>query len=103
MNETFGCSISVAGEGELFNRQSKETVEKLTQVISKYDPFRLAGFERAVMGSKSFLIGLAIAEGRLNADQAAKAAQVEVQSQIDRWGEVEDSKSLSECFTSSHG
>jgi chaperone required for assembly of F1-ATPase len=60
-------------------------------VISQYDSFRLAGFERAVMGSKSFLIGLAIAEGHLNADQAAKAAQVEVQSQIDRWGEVEDS------------
>lgn len=81
-----------AVEGQLFNRQSSETVQKLSDVISQYDPWRLAGFERAVMASKSYLIGIGLAEGRLTADQAALAAHVEVQSQIDRWGEVEDSK-----------
>jgi ATP synthase F1 complex assembly factor 2 len=78
-------------EGQLFNRQSAGTVEKLSKVIAKYDSWRLAGFERAVMASKSYLIGIGLAEGRLTADQAAMAAHVEVQSQIDRWGEVEDS------------
>jgi len=33
---------------------------------------------------------LAMAKHRLNAEQAAQAALVEVQSQIQRWGEVED-------------
>lgn len=50
--------------------------------------------ERAVYYSKSFIIALAMAKGRLNAEQAARAAHVEVQSQIQRWGEVEDSELL---------
>lgn len=38
------------------------------------------------------MIGLALITGRLNADDAAHAAQVEVRSQIEQWGEVEDSE-----------
>lgn len=48
-------------------------------------------FERAVLASKSYIIALALVEGYFTTDEAAKAAHVEVQSQIDRWGEVEDS------------
>ena len=44
------------------------------------------------MASKSYIIALGLLEGHLTADTAAQAAHVEVQSQIDRWGEVEDSK-----------
>lgn len=36
------------------------------------------------------MIGLALVQGRLSADDAAHAAQVEVRSQIEQWGEVED-------------
>lgn len=50
-----------------------------------------AAFERAVLSTKSFLIALGITQGRLTVEQAAQCAHVEVQSQIDRWGEVEDS------------
>lgn len=52
----------------------------------------MAAFERAVYASKSFMIGLALVQGRLSADDAAHAAQVEVRSQIEQWGEVEDSE-----------
>jgi hypothetical protein len=56
-------------------------------------PFaRGSAFERAVLASKSYLIALALVEGHYSVDEAAKAAHVEVQSQIDRWGEVEDSE-----------
>jgi ATP synthase mitochondrial F1 complex assembly factor 2 len=48
--------------------------------------------ERAVFYSKSFIIALALVRGRLTAEEASLAAHVEVQSQIDRWGEVEDSE-----------
>lgn len=47
-----------------------------------------------MLASKSYLIALALVEGHYTVDQAAKAAHVEVQSQIDRWGEVEDSAFL---------
>lgn len=41
--------------------------------------------------TKSFVIALALCRGRLTAHEAAQASHVEVSSQIERWGEVEDS------------
>ena len=49
--------------------------------------------ERATYASKSFLVGLALVKGHIDVEQAAQAAHVEVNSQIERWGEVEDSAS----------
>jgi ATP synthase F1 complex assembly factor 2 len=46
--------------------------------------------ERATYTTKSFVIALALIRGRLNAEQAAQAAHAEVNSQIEKWGEVED-------------
>jgi hypothetical protein len=40
--------------------------------------------------TKSFLIALALVKRHLTVEDAAAAAQVEVSSQIQRWGEVED-------------
>lgn len=54
------------------------------------DPLALAAFERAVRTSKSFLVGLALVKGQIDAEVAAQASQVEVNAQIHRWGEVED-------------
>ena len=49
--------------------------------------------ERVTYVTKSFLIALALVKRHLTAEQASQAAHVEVSSQIQRWGEVEDSKS----------
>jgi chaperone required for assembly of F1-ATPase len=46
--------------------------------------------ERVTFTTKSFTIALALVHGRIDAEQAALASQVEVASQIERWGEVED-------------
>jgi len=46
--------------------------------------------ERVTYSTKSFIIALALVHGRITAEQAALASQVEVASQIERWGEVED-------------
>ncbi|KAG8828575.1 ATP synthase complex assembly protein atp12 [Serendipita sp. 399] len=51
----------------------------------------MAGFERAVLTSKSAIIALALVLRKLTVEEAAQAAHVEVNSQIERWGEVEDS------------
>jgi ATP synthase mitochondrial F1 complex assembly factor 2 len=55
--------------------------------------------ERAVYHSKSFIIALALIRGRLSAEEASLAAHVEVQSQINRWGEVEDSEFMTALLT----
>lgn len=46
--------------------------------------------ERVTYVTKSFLIALALVKRHLTVEDAAAAAQVEVSSQIQRWGEVED-------------
>ena len=48
--------------------------------------------ERATYTTKSFLIGLALVQKQITAEEAALASHVEVNSQIEKWGEVEDCK-----------
>jgi hypothetical protein len=53
----------------------------------------VTAMERATQTTKSFIIALALVKKHLTVEEAALAAQVEVASQIQRWGEVEDCKS----------
>ncbi|KAF7723866.1 ATP synthase complex assembly protein atp12 [Apophysomyces ossiformis] len=71
--------------------QPAKTRQKLKTVVEEMDALELAAFEKAVMSSKSFLIGLALVKKAITVEQAAQAAHVEMNAQIDRWGEVEDS------------
>ena len=95
--------------------QPTETFAKLDRVISELDPWQMAGMftlhsslaptdhckalERATYSSKSFLIGLALVLKKVTVEEAALASSVEVSSQIQRWGEVEDCKSAYVCST----
>lgn len=109
--------------------QSDNLKERLKAVLEGFDEWQLAGqffhpeafpsrlsrhlytaMERATYSTKSFIIALALLRGRLDAEQAAMAASVEVNSQIEKWGEVEDcvyifailvTKGTSDPFTSS--
>lgn len=72
--------------------QPQETKEKFRAVVEEMDALELAAFEKAVMSSKSFLIGFALVHKGISVEHAAQAAQVEMNAQMDRWGEVEDSK-----------
>jgi ATP synthase F1 complex assembly factor 2 len=92
----------------LIGKQPEESRAKLLAVLSEFDQWRMAGglliqistfilltlhhggYERAVYTTKSALISLALVRQRLTVEQAAQAAHVEVNSQIERWGEVED-------------
>jgi len=74
----------------LFNSQPSETKAKMDQVLSTFDHWEMAAMERATYTTKSFIIALALVRKHLSVEQASLAAQVEVASQIQRWGEVED-------------
>ncbi|KAJ3297572.1 ATP synthase complex assembly protein atp12 [Borealophlyctis nickersoniae] len=71
-------------------KQSEELVAKMRAVMEDFNPLTLAAFEKAVLSTKSFIIGLAVVRRRISVEEAAKAASLEVLHQIDRWGEVED-------------
>lgn len=94
-SENYGVQINTT-TGIFAVGQPAETREKLRAVVDQMCPLELAAFERAVMSSKSFLIGLALVKNALTVEQAAQAAHVEMNAQIDRWGEVEDSMYLLE-------
>ncbi|KAG5728292.1 hypothetical protein E4T56_gene19200 [Termitomyces sp. T112] len=87
--KTYDVEINKA-ESILFCAQPEATKEKFRQVIAKFDQWQLAALERATYTTKSFIIGLALVTKHLTVEQAALAATVEVCSQIERWGEVED-------------
>ncbi|KAG2229955.1 hypothetical protein INT48_003500 [Thamnidium elegans] len=73
--------------------QPQETKDKFRAIIEQMGPLELSAFEKAVMSSKSFLIGFALVHKGVSVENAACAAQVEMTAQMDRWGEVEDSMS----------
>ncbi|KAG1906004.1 uncharacterized protein F5891DRAFT_1170249 [Suillus fuscotomentosus] len=105
---TFNIDIQVF-TSILFHSQSAETRAKFDTVLTEMDPWELAGecheiiieakgttltilaMERVTYTTKSFLIALALVKRHITVEEAAVAAQVEVSSQIQRWGEVEDS------------
>ncbi|KAI0713433.1 ATP12-domain-containing protein [Earliella scabrosa] len=87
---TYHVDIAVSNSF-LVPTQSSDTVQKFDEVLSRFSSWEMAAMERATYTSKSFLIGLALVARHINVDQAAQAAHVEVNSQIERWGEVEDS------------
>ncbi|KAF7295054.1 Nt-Gln-amidase domain-containing protein [Mycena indigotica] len=103
---TFGIELKTF-DSVLFNSQPEATKLKLDEVMSSLNQWELAGnlqsilpcyflqiprpgMERATYTTKSVLIALALVKGHLSVEQASLASQVEVASQIARWGEVED-------------
>jgi ATP synthase F1 complex assembly factor 2 len=90
MEKEYDVEIKVT-DGIFGVEQPQRTKDTLRNLVEDLDALELAALERAVMSSKSFLIGLALIKRGIDVEQAAQAAHVEVNSQIDRWGEVEDS------------
>lgn len=96
INQTYKTSISPF-TGLLGNTHPPQTLSVFAKHLAKLHPFDLAAFERSVLLTKSFLISLALVSRHLTVAQAAAAAEVEVQSQINRWGSVEDSHDVDQA------
>ncbi|KAI7852747.1 hypothetical protein BDC45DRAFT_545774 [Circinella umbellata] len=97
VSETYNVKINTT-TGIFAVKQPVETRDKLRAIVEQMDALELAALEKAVMSSKSFLIGFAVVKGGLTVEQGAQAAHVEMNAQIDRWGEVEDSHDVEREF-----
>ncbi|KAJ1833886.1 chaperone [Coemansia sp. RSA 2711] len=87
--------IDVATTTDMFAlRQAPAATDALRAAVGKFSPLKLAALERAVMAAKSFLIGLALVEQRISAEDAAQAALVEATAQTQLWGELENAHDL---------
>lgn len=67
--------------------QSAASLAALRRAIAGYDDDLLAALAFAVQTSGSLVVGLAMIEGRLDAEQAFAVAELDESYQIEQWGE----------------
>jgi chaperone required for assembly of F1-ATPase len=82
----FDASLAVCA-GVMPQPQAPAALAALRAAITGYDDLMLAALAFAVQTSGSLVIGLALAEGRLDADQAFALAELDESYQIEQWGE----------------
>lgn len=73
--------------GIVHRPQPAQTLERLGHAIAARDAFALAALSQIVTISGSLVIGLALAEGAVEADEAWFAATVDERYQSEKWGE----------------
>jgi len=67
--------------------QPEATLATLRQLVANRDEFELVALGAAVKASGSLVIGLALCAGRIDAEAAFDAAQLDETYQMERWGE----------------
>jgi chaperone required for assembly of F1-ATPase len=71
-------------------RQHHDSVNALRRAVCGYDPYVLAGLGIAVPALGSLVLGLALAEGRIEAAEAHALGALEELFQVEQWGEDEE-------------
>jgi chaperone required for assembly of F1-ATPase len=84
--ERYGARLVVV-EGLSFVSQPEEAVTKLHEAVAAHSDLALSALYNLTHISGSLVLALAVAEGRLSADDAFAAAQLDELYQIERWGE----------------
>jgi chaperone required for assembly of F1-ATPase len=88
-NEAYGVKLVVT-QGVLPVPQPQDTLETLSGVIGRFDDWDLAVLSGVTAAAGSLIVGLALTMGRIDADQAFAAAQLDEAYQNEKWGTVEE-------------
>ena len=86
--ERFGAQFRTA-TGIGFVEQPPEAVAALGRALAGRDDFALAAINAAATLTRSAIIALAFSEGRLDADEAFAAAELDEIYQAEKWGRDE--------------
>ena len=76
--------------------QPEASLAALRRIIEAYDDFRLAALQSAVAAMGSLILGVALVEGRIDADEAYEASQLDETYQIEFWGEDAEARARRE-------
>ncbi len=68
-------------------KQPEDLPVRLTRILEALDDFRLVALHSATTGTGSLVIGLALLAGRVDADAAFAAGQLDELFQAEAWGE----------------
>ena len=86
IEERFGARLAVT-EGVVPTTQPAAALDAVAAAVAAYDAWALAALNLATAACGSVVVALALAEGRLGADDAFAAAQLDESFEIERWGE----------------
>ena len=84
--ERYGARLAVV-EGIAFVEQPEDALRRLRDAVALHSDLALSALYNLTHTAGSVIIALAVAEGRLSAEGAFAAAQVDELYQIDRWGD----------------
>jgi chaperone required for assembly of F1-ATPase len=84
--EHFGAHLCTTGS-ILPIEQTEKALQALRSAVGRYSNMELAALAVAVKAAGSLVIGLALAAGRICAEEAFAAAELETTYQIELWGE----------------
>ncbi len=84
--ERYGARLSIQS-GITHFAQPEETAAALRQAVERHDLFTLAALHNAATILHSLVLALALAEGRLTADEAFALSQLDERYQAEHWGE----------------
>jgi chaperone required for assembly of F1-ATPase len=87
--EALGADLAT-GSGIMPVAQAAADLERLREPLDAMDDFTLAAFHDLVVLSGSLLLALAVAEGRLSAEEAWGLSRLDEDFQIEQWGEDEE-------------
>jgi len=82
----FGARLFL-GEGVMHVAQPERAVAALAGAVDGYSPLELTALHDLVAISGSLVLGLAVAEGAMTAEEAWRASRVDEDWQIEQWGE----------------
>jgi chaperone required for assembly of F1-ATPase len=71
-------------------RQHHDSINALRRTVGGYDPYVLGGLGIAVPALGSLVLGLALAEGQVDAAEAHALGALEELFQVEQWGEDEE-------------
>ena len=86
--QTLHADYKTTSKIELIN-QEKKALDNMRQFMESMNDKELAAFYLASMNMKSELLAAALVKGKINAEQAYKAAYIEEICQAERWGKDE--------------
>lgn len=87
--DRYGAPL-VATEGLMPVAQDEQALARLRARIGELDAYELTAFHDLVTLPGSLVLGLAVLDGRLSADEAHALARLDEEFQADRWGRDEE-------------
>lgn len=86
LRDRYGVALVVT-HGMMPVAQPAEAMQRLATVLAAYDDAGLAGLGVAVPALGSLTLGMALADGVLEAREAVSLATLDEQAQMERWGD----------------